>query len=816
MLALNGCATRTAESPAVAFASAESLYRAESYQEALVRTQEGLRRNSPSTELYWRFRILQARILLGKREAVAATEALKFELPLHARTPRNLAAYDLCLGFASGLQRNFPEAMAHFDKAIATAQAAGETELLAELANRKGLVATGQGKSAEAWSLYQQARDYARGHNVHWLEIASTGNLGFQLMEDRKYDEAIPWFDAARTLAHQYHAVESEGRNVGNKGLCLYYIGEDEKALASFNQAVKIFEATGNRAELQVWLGDAGSAYARLNQSDDSIRCYQKALELARQLHDRFHVRMWLTGLAQREICVGRTDLAEKYNEEALALQRQQSARGPDGYLILNQVRIRMGRHQYAEAEKGLRELLGNRDAAPATVVTAYEYLGLTLAATGRATEADRQFKVCLAELEQLRHRLTNDESRRAFLSSLIVFFHTYTEFLMGQGRPSDALEIVESSHARTLRDRLRASGSRDLPAPRARGLESLAAASGSILVSYSVSDRKSWGWVVTPQAVHVFEVPSTTQLRPLIQAHDAAIQQLEDPLARESSSARRLFDVLVAPAIPYLGNSRRVIIAPDGILNSVNFETLIAPGDKPHYWIEDVSIAVSPSLTLLRADRTPPRAASLLLIGDANAVDPEFPKLSFSATEMESIERNLSGASRTVLRGPEAKPAAWETVHPEKFDLIHFSTHAAANPQDPLESAVILSPDSAAFGARYKLRAADIAKNPLTARLVTLSACRSAGSRIYEGEGIVGLSWAFLQSGAHNVIAGLWDVNDESATRIMGRLYGGLAKGETPTGALRSAKLDLIHSGTVYRKPWYWGALQLFSTDAR
>ena len=50
-----------------------------------------------------------------------------------------------------------------------------------------------------------------------------------------------------------------------------------------------------------------------------------------------------------------------------------------------------------------------------------------------------------------------------------------------------------------------------------------------------------------------------------------------------------------------------------------------------------------------------------------------------------------------------------------------------------------------------------------LNAALVTISACRSAGARTYAGEGLVGLTWAFLEAGAQNVIAGLWDVSDRS-----------------------------------------------------
>jgi len=95
---------------------------------------------------------------------------------------------------------------------------------------------------------------------------------------------------------------------------------------------------------------------------------------------------------------------------------------------------------------------------------------------------------------------------------------------------------------------------------------------------------------------------------------------------------------------------------------------------------------------------------------------------------------------------------------------------------------------------------------------LVTISACRTAGARSYSGEGLVGFAWAFLGAGARNVIAGLWDVTDRSTPQIMSVIYSQLARGSQPSDALRQAKLALIHSGTAYRKPYYWGPFQLYT----
>ena len=86
------------------------------------------------------------------------------------------------------------------------------------------------------------------------------------------------------------------------------------------------------------------------------------------------------------------------------------------------------------------------------------------------------------------------------------------------------------------------------------------------------------------------------------------------------------------------------------------------------------------------------------------------------------------------------------------------------------------------------------------------------AGTRAYSGEGLVGLSWAFLRAGAHNVVAALWEVSDASTPQLMDRLYRELSQEQDPASALRAAKLSLLKSDSVFKKPFYWAPFQLYS----
>ncbi len=133
----------------------------------------------------------------------------------------------------------------------------------------------------------------------------------------------------------------------------------------------------------------------------------------------------------------------------------------------------------------------------------------------------------------------------------------------------------------------------------------------------------------------------------------------------------------------------------------------------------------------------------------------------------MSAVSKAFAGRA-AVYRADQATPARYRDAMPEQFGVVHFTAHAAANAESPLDSAVILSKD----GSGYKLYARDVAEQPLSADLVTISACRSAGERTYAGEGLVGFAWAFLRAGAQRVIAGLWDVDDRSTADLMGHVY--------------------------------------------
>jgi CHAT domain-containing protein len=329
-------------------------------------------------------------------------------------------------------------------------------------------------------------------------------------------------------------------------------------------------------------------------------------------------------------------------------------------------------------------------------------------------------------------------------------------------------------------------------------------------LLFYWIGDR-SYAWQVTKDRIRLVPLSVTaSQVDTLVKSYQQSIvTSLADPVSGASSAGDEIYAKLIAPVAEGIPAGSRVVIVPDGALARINLESLPVPGPKRHYWVEDVEVAVAPSLGTLSA-RLPPRgrkqSESVLLIGDPVSSDPSFPQLRYASAEMSAVAKAFAGRT-AVYRADQATPGRYRDAMPDQFGVVHFTAHAAANAESPLDSAVILSKD----GSGYKLYARDVAEQPLSADLVTISACRSAGERTYAGEGLVGFAWAFLRAGAQRVIAGLWDVDDRSTADLMGHVYAEIAQGRSPAAALRAAKLAMIARGGAAAKPYYWAPFQLF-----
>lgn len=102
-----------------------------------------------------------------------------------------------------------------------------------------------------------------------------------------------------------------------------------------------------------------------------------------------------------------------------------------------------------------------------------------------------------------------------------------------------------------------------------------------------------------------------------------------------------------------------------------------------------------------------------------------------------------------------------------------------------------------------------------LKADMVVLSACQTGLGKVVGGEGMIGLTRAFMYAGTPSVVVSLWNVNDRFTAEFMGSFYRHLKAGTSKVEALRQAKLEMFRSDIpAYRFPYYWAPFVLVGKD--
>ncbi|HEY1239485.1 MAG TPA: CHAT domain-containing protein [Bryobacteraceae bacterium] len=786
------------------------LLQSERYDVAQTRANDDLSqaRQTGDLKLEWRFRLLKAEVLVARRDAAAALHELDQQPPAGPDWAEYRGKALLLRGHSAYLLSRYEEAERLIAQAADEAHQSGSAFLEAEVNLRRGFLQVRQGHFQNAEELFRSVIAAANHLQDSYLEASAIGNLGYELLQASRYDEAIVWFEKAKGLFTRLDARESIARVSGNLGWCYFRLGNLDNARSQFNAAEAEFVKTGNRYEQQAWLGNAGSVAATAGDYVTAVADYQQALAIARQLPNDFLVSQWLSNLAECLIAQGDLTQAEKYNNEALRLQHLFPGSRSEVYPLGHAARIAALRRQFTEAEELYSKALALPANDPTVILDSLTGLADVYAQTGRKPQAKHQYELALESVDHRSSTLLKDEYRFSYLDSVNRFYRQYVDFLMAIHEPSAALEIAESSRSHVLAARSGAIGR--MQSHTADAYKKLAQQSGATLVEYWLGADRSYLWVITPQRIREYPMPPAKDIRPLVESYRRIVMGQRNPMEVASETGRKLFQDLLAPVADDLCPHCRVVLVPDQELYSLNFEMLPAAADSSEFWLERATVAIAPSLDYLIESRrrSPNPGKGLLVLGDPASSLPEFPKLEFSALEIDSVRSSMAGRETKVFRGPTAVPPAYVGAQPGRFGFIHFSAHATANTQSPLDSAVILSgpPD------RCRLFARDVMSVPLTAELVTISACRSAGARTYAGEGLVGFAWAFLRAGARNVIAGLWDVNDRSTEELMSRLYAEVARGAAPAEALRAAKLSFIHAGGSYAKPFYWAPFQVFT----
>jgi CHAT domain-containing protein len=328
-------------------------------------------------------------------------------------------------------------------------------------------------------------------------------------------------------------------------------------------------------------------------------------------------------------------------------------------------------------------------------------------------------------------------------------------------------------------------------------------------------------------------------------------------------AASSALYKAVVEPAASVIADKRLLVVA-DGALNYIPFEALLKNGDGAdyaslNYLVKSNEIVYAPSASVIAAIRQSSSGAtgkSMLLVADPvfSADDPRAKGngTATAAGETRGLGLGLEAAVNDVAANGDASSASAGGLHLARlsgtrteadeiskiakgsgapadlwtdlsasednvkshdvagYRYVHVATHGLLDADRPQFTGVVLSLVGNKTNDGF-LRTDEIFNLKLGSPLVMLSACETGLGKEKRGEGVIGLTRAFMYAGAPTVGVSLWSVADKSTADLMTDFYKRLlgATPQPPAAAMRDAQLGMIN-GKKYSAPFYWAPFVL------
>ena len=423
---------------------------------------------------------------------------------------------------------------------------------------------------------------------------------------------------------------------------------------------------------------------------------------------------------------------------------------------------------------------------------------------------------------------------------------------MIAQNKPNEALEISERGRARAFAELLakRLSPNQNeqpsISPPDIEQIKQVAKTQNATLVEYSIitdtfkvqgkeqtKESELYIWVVKPTGEVIFR---RSDIKPLWQQENTTLADLvinsrqvlgvrgslevadRTDKSQVQNQLKRLHQLLIKPILDLLPTpeSDKIIFIPQTSLFLVPFPAL--QDENGQYLIEKHTILTAPSIQVLQLTQhhSPVGARYIVPLQGNDALvvgNPTMPKVPPAIGKPPQQLPPLPGAEAEVnaiapllhtqaLTGDRATKAAILSLIP-KARIIHLATHGILDDIQGLNSAIALAPSSKDSGL---LTASEILDLKLNAELVVLSACNTGRGKI-TGDGVIGLSRAFISAGVPSIIVSLWSVPDAPTASLMTEFYKNFQLNRDKAQALRQAMLTTMKQ---HSNPRDWAAFTL------
>ncbi len=316
--------------------------------------------------------------------------------------------------------------------------------------------------------------------------------------------------------------------------------------------------------------------------------------------------------------------------------------------------------------------------------------------------------------------------------------------------------------------------------------------------------------------------------------------EALQDPKRTDIKQlARDLDKKVMSPIREFLGDSRQLLISPDGNLNLIPFEALVDENGK--YLVEKYSISyLSSGRDLLRMQNSKPNNNSPLIIAN-----PDF-GIAETTAKVENqtvakrdkkrgvtVAKSLSETYFAPLSGTEQEGKTIQTLFPESTlltgtkatkdalkqtkspKILHIASHGfyledkeKTDSENPLlRSGIALAGANAHKENNGILTALESSGlNLFGTKLVVLSACGTGLGEVQSGEGVFGLRRSFVLAGSESLVISLWSVSDYVTRELMTNYYKNLKQGIGRGESLRRVQLEMLKN-PKRNHPFYWAS---------
>ena len=747
-------------------------------------------------------------------------------------------------------------ALDHYGQALEIFRATGERSWEARTLSNLGVAYVDLGEPRRALAFLLRALPLRRRAGDRRGEVATLNHLGHTRSRLGEWAPAEEHHRQALRLAREIDNRREEARALEFLGRARMEFEDYGRARAFFRQALVVVQAMHDRpreAEVLHWKGQAETLSGAPEQALASLH---RALELHREVGDLAGESRTLRALARADRQLGRVRSARQRLEAALAILESVRTR------VLNP-RLRatiLASHRgtYELLIDTLMELHGEEPDQ------GHDRTALEISERARARtllelleEADGDFgqadPALLERRRALERRLSAKASRQLDLFSRE---HTEEERAVLEAERFELTGELENVDAEIRRASPRHPGlnpARTLSSGEVRALLE----PGTVLIEIALGETRSFLWWVEADRVESFELAGEETIGVVARRVYEAFSVLDLRAGRsDAEAAAELSHLLLAPVANRLAGQRLVIVA-DGALHFVPFGALPTPAvesasSPAALLLERHEIVHLPSASVLAvqrlkaAEEPAPRWAAVFADPVFDRSDVRVPPARGSgengsagpqpAWSQEALERSIRGLSLSGLgRLPSTRQEAEAiaalapplevltllgfaasrlqafSAELRDYRIVHFATHGLINARDPELSGLVLSRLDQEGGPQNGfLRLPDIYDLDLAAELVVLSGCRTALGQEIRGEGLWGLTRAFLDIGVPRMVASLWRVEDHATAELMARFYRAMrASDRRPAAALRQAQLEIL-AQPRWRDPYYWAAFLL------